>query len=336
MRKIMDFYSKHKIVCLLVIFIIALIFPRFVKNSLIMRYACNILMWSVLAGSLNVINGYSGQFCIGQAGFFAIGAYFCAFFMKNYGVSFWILLPLAGVAAMIVGLLVSLPTLKLSGIYLAIVTLGFSEIIRVIAQTWEPVTGGSLGIKQIPYPQFFGVETFRPQNYYYIFLLLMILFLFSTYRVINSRVGRAWLAIREDEIAAKSLGVKTRVYKSMNFMYGSFWAGVIGAAYAPFVSFIESSQFSLDTGFNVLAMIVIGGQGTLIGPIVGSFIYTLTTESLRFLEQWRYVIYAIVIIGMMWVRPQGLVGASNSILSNKKITIDSKNNNKDLKEGDPA
>ncbi len=330
--KVMEFLEKNKKIILIVLFVVSLLLPQVVSNSLLMRYACNILMWSVLAGSLNIINGYSGQFCIGQAGFFAIGAYFCAFFMKNFGVSFWLLLPLAGVATMMVGLLVSLPTLKLSGIYLAIVTLGFSEIIRAIAQTWEPVTGGSLGIKQIPFPWLFGLETFRPQNYYYIFLLLLLLFLFTTSRVIKSRVGRAWLAIREDEVAARSLGVKTRLYKSLNFMYGSFWAGVIGAAYAPFVSFIESSQFSLDTGFNVLAMIVIGGQGTLIGPIVGSVIYTFTTESLRFMEQWRYVIYAIVIIAMMWGRPQGLVGASNSILSGKALKIDMKK----AKEGEEA
>ena len=181
------------------------------------------------------------------------------------------------------------------------------------------MTGGALGIKQIPYPNFFGLEMFKPKYYYFIFLIIGVVFLFITDRVLKSRVGRAWMAIREDQVAAKSLGVETSKCKCMNFMYGAFWAGIIGAAYAPFVNYIESSQFTTDTGFNVLAMVVIGGQGTLLGPILGSTIVTILTEALRFLENWRYVIYAIIIILMMWVRPQGLMGASDSILAGGEI-----------------
>ena len=129
------------------------------------------------------------------------------------------------------------------------------------------------------------------------------------------------MSIREDEIASKSLGVETSRYKSTNFMYGAFWAGVIGVAYAPFVNYIEASQFTTDTGFNVLAMVVLGGQGTLAGPILGSAVVTVLTEALRFLESWRYVIYALLIIFMMWVRPQGLMGASNSMLAGGKIKV---------------
>lgn len=293
--------------------------PFVITKTVYVRYACNILIYATLAGSLNIINGYSGQTNLGQAGFFAIGAYTSAVLSTRFGISFWFLLPIAGLLSALVGLLVALPTLKLRGIYLSIVTLGASEIIRIIAQTWTNVTGGAIGIKQIPYPWMFGLDTFRPRYYYFILLLIGILFLFVTARVLKSRVGRSWIAIREDEIAAKSLGVGTSFYKSLNFMYGAFWAGVIGCAYAPFVNYIEASQFSSETGFNVLAMIVIGGQGTLIGPILGSVIVTVLTESLRFLESWRYVIYAVLIIAMMWMRPQGIAGASNSILAGGKI-----------------
>lgn len=319
MQRVRAFCTKYKLPILLVLFVIFLIIPFVVKQALILRYICTILMYATLAGSLNIINGYSGQTCLGQAGFFAIGAYTCAAMSKTLGMNFWVVLPIAGILAAIVGLIVSLPTLKLSGIYLSIVTLGASEIIRIIAQTWTPVTGGSLGIKQIPYPEFFGLEMFKPKYYYFIFLFIGILFLFVTDRVLRSRVGRAWMAIREDQVAAKSLGVETSRCKCMNFMYGAFWAGIIGAAYAPFVNYIEASQFSTDTGFNVLAMVVIGGQGTLLGPILGSAIVTILTETLRFLENWRYVIYALLIIAMMWIRPQGLIGASDSILAGGEI-----------------
>ncbi len=319
MSNIKEFLYKYRVIAILLLLVALCVLPFVVKKALYVRYACNILMFTTLAGSLNVINGYSGQFNLGQAGFFAIGAYTCAILSTKFAIDFWLLLPIAGMFAALVGLIVALPTLKLNGIYLAVVTLGASEIIRVIAQTWQPVTGGALGIKNVPYPWLFGLDTFRPKYYYFIFLVIAILFLVITRRVLKSRVGRAWISIREDQIAARSLGVETSFYKSLNFMYGAFWAGVVGAAYAPFVNYIEASQFSLDAGFNVLAMVVIGGQGTLIGPIVGSVIVTILTETLRFLEAWRYVIYAVIIIMMMWVRPQGIAGASQSMLAGGKI-----------------
>lgn len=319
MSKLIQFYRSKKWLFLLLAFAVLCALPFVIKKALYLRYACSIMMYATLAGSLNVINGYSGQTCLGQAGFFAIGAYSCAILSTRFGVNFWALLPVCGMLAALTGLIVSLPTLKLQGIYLSIVTLGASEIIRIVAQTWTPVTGGAMGIKGIPYPWLFGLDTFRPKYYYFIFLLIGALFLFCTSRILNSRVGRAWISIREDQVAAKSLGVRTSRYKSLNFVYGAFWAGVVGCAYAPFVNFIESSQFTTDKGFDVLAMIVIGGQGTLIGPIIGSAIVTVLTESLRFLESWRYVIYALIIIAMMWLRPQGIAGASNSILAGGKI-----------------
>jgi len=299
--------------------LLLVLLPRLGIPAVYLRYICTIMMYATLAGSLNIINGYSGQSCLGQAGFFCIGAYTCAVLSTKFGISFWLCLPLGGVLGALVGALVSLPTLRLQGIYLSIVTLGASEIIRIVAQSWTNVTGGAMGIKSIPKPVLFGYKIFRPQDYLYIFLALGVLFLFLSARVLKSRVGRAWMSIREDQVAARSLGVEIKRYKSVNFMYGAFWAGVIGAAYAPFVSFIESSQFTLDTGFDVLAMVVIGGQGTLVGPIVGATIVTVLTESLRFLSYWRYVIYALIIILMMWVRPQGLIGASKSVLAGGQL-----------------
>ena len=289
--------------------------PVVYPKSYVMGILCRILMYMILAGSLNVINGYSGQFNIGHAGFFCIGAYTEAILATKVGMSFWIALPLGGLMAAIIGLLVALPTLKLRGIYLAIVTLGFSEIIRLVALNWEGLTGGPVGIKGIPAPLFFGFKVSRSIHYYYIFLALVLCFFVTTYRVVHSRVGRAWLSIREDELAARSLGVETRFYKAINFMYGAFWAGIAGAAFAPYFKFISSDIFSLDEGFNILSMVIIGGQGTLIGPVVGSVIVNLLTEVLRPVSQYRLVVYSVLIILMMWLRPQGLVGASNSILA---------------------
>ncbi|MCL2368189.1 MAG: branched-chain amino acid ABC transporter permease [Oscillospiraceae bacterium] len=285
--------------------------------SFILRIFIQILMFGTLAGALNVINGYSGQFCIGMAGFFAIGAYTHAILGTVHGLSFWINLPLAGIFTAMAGVLVSLPTLKMSGVYLALVTLGFSEIVRLVALNWTSLTNGAFGIGDIPRPQLFGFVIRTPQHFYYLFLGLLVVFLFVTGRVIKSRVGRAWMSIREDQLAAQSLAVGSSVYKSLNFAYGAFWAGVVGAAYAAFMNFIDSNFFTLDVGFDILSMVIIGGQGTLIGPLVGAAVVNLLTEVLRPFGPWRMVAYAALIIVMMWVRPQGLAGAKDSILAQR-------------------
>ena len=277
-------------------------------------------MYSTLAGALNSINGYSGQTCLGIAGFFCIGAYTEAVLATKLHLSFWLLLPISGIITALIGLLIALPTLKMRGIYLSIVTLGFSEIVRLIALNWTGVTGGALGIKGIPAPELFGYSIKNAKSYYYIFLVIAALFLFVTNRVVHSRVGRAWMSIREDQLASRSLGVETPKYTAMNFMYGAFWAGVVGATYAPYVKFIDSTYFTLDEGWNVLSMVIIGGQGTLLGPILGAGIVNFITEILRPIGEWRLVAFAILIIVMLWLRPQGLAGASDSILSGKKIS----------------
>lgn len=298
---------------------IAIALPLFLSSATLGIF-CRVLLYAVLAGSLNVINGYSGQMNIGHAGFVCIGAYTGALCATKLGLPFLIQLLLGGVMAAIVAWILSKPMQRLKGIYLAIITMGFCEIMRIICLNWTPVTGGPLGIKNIPAPVLFGITFSSPKQYYYIFLALLIIFVFFTDRVLKSRIGRAWMSIREDDMAAKSLGVRIGRYRSINLMYGAFFAGVCGASMGPYYRYIASDMFSMDMSFNILSMVILGGQGTLIGPIVGSGIITTITEALRFAADYRMVVYAIIIIAMMWVRPQGLIGVSDSMLSGKTIT----------------
>ena len=191
--------------------------------------------------------------------------------------------------------------------------------IRDSCLNWTPVTGGPLGIKNIPAPVLFGIKFGSPKQYYYIFLVLLVIFVFLTNRVLKSRIGRAWMSIREDDMAAKSLGVRIGFYRSINLMYGAFFAGVCGAAMGPYYRYIASDMFSMDMSFNILSMVILGGQGTLVGPILGYAIITTITEALRFAADYRMVVYAIIIIVMMWIRPQGLIGVSDSMLSGRTI-----------------
>ena len=316
---IITFCRKHRLILLIAAAVVLCAAPLVLKTSST-RILCRILMYCTLAGSLNVINGYSGQTCMGQAGFFAIGAYTTAILLARTSLSFWLILPISGVLAALTGLIIVMPTLKMKGIYLSVITLGASEIIRLLALNWTSLTGGAYGMKDIARPHIFGFVFNTPFRFFYLFLAVALVFLLCTRRVLRSRVGRAWMSIREGELAAASLGIAVSRYKVSNFMYGAFWAGIAGSVYAPYLQYIDSSVFALDEGFNILSMVVIGGQGTLIGPIVGSIIVNLLTEALRVIGQWRYVIYAMIIILMMWVRPQGLVGATNSVLSGGKMS----------------
>lgn len=312
LRKI---YESNKIVWQIVLIVILALIPLTTNRSYVLGVLCRILLYSTISGALNVINGYTGQTCLGIAGFFCIGCYTEAILSTSAGLNFWWCIPIAGIITALVGLLVALPTLKMGGIYLAIVTLGFSEIARLLALNLTSLTGGALGIKNIPVPELFGIVFKNSQSYYYLFLILAILFIFVTHRVLDSKLGRAWMSIREDQLAAQSLGVNASFYKATNFMYGAFWVGIAGSIYAPYVRFIDSTYFTLDEGWNILSMVILGGQGTLIGPIVGSVIVNFLTEVLRPIGQWRLVGFALLIIIMMWKRPQGLAGASDSKLA---------------------
>ena len=310
---------KYKIIGMVLLFVVLCILPFAVKKALYVRYACNILMYITLAGSLNVINGYSGQFNLGQAGFFAIGAYTCAIFSTKLGFDFWLLLPIAGLIAALVGLIVALPTLETARY------LPGDRYAWCIGDHPYHRADMDASHRRFARHQKHSVSLVVLPGYVSAEVLLLHIFghcdpvLFRHQQGIKIPRG-ARLDLHPRGPDRRTLpGVETSFYKSLNFMYGAFWAGVVGAAYAPFVNYIEASQFSLDTGFNVLAMVVIGGQGTLIGPLVGSVIVTVLTETLRFLEAWRYVIYAAIIILMMWMRPQGIAGTSHSVLAGGKI-----------------
>jgi branched-chain amino acid transport system permease protein len=285
--------------------------PLVIASKVIVNIFILVFFYILLVESLNVVNGYSGLFNVGQAGFYCVGAYTAAILGTRLGVSFWILLPLSGFMASFVSLFLSVPTAKLRGMYFTIVTLGFSEIVRQLALNWSSLTRGPRGIANIPAPEFFGIPYVRSTFFYYVLFVLVAIMLFCTNRLLKSRLGRGWLAIREDDAAAASLGVEVARYKIINFAYSAFWAGVAGCVYVFFQRFVSPDSFTLDESFNILAMNVIGGQGTLLGPIIGALVINGITEVFRSALQYRMLFYSALIILMMWLRPQGLVGAVN-------------------------
>lgn len=327
LKKSVDFVKTHKLPFLIAVAVLMLAFPLVVQSNFVRGIAVRTVLFMLFASSLNIINGYCGHFSIGHAGFMCIGCYTGALLATKAGLDFWLLLPISGIVTAVFGLLVFLPTNRLSGIYLSIVTIGFAEIVRIIVLNWTGLTNGPLGVKGIPHIFLFGHELKSTTEYYYVILGLLAVSVFCMYRILKSRVGRAWMSIRENPDAASSLGVELAKYKAINFVVGAFFCGIAGCFMAFYYRYIDTTMFTMEESCNVLSMVVVGGMGTLVGPIVGALVINLITETFRFASEYRMVMYGILIIVMMWVRPQGIAGASNSVLASRRLPLRKKSAN---------
>jgi branched-chain amino acid transport system permease protein len=250
----------------------------------------------ILAVSLNLINGYTGQFSLGHAGFMAVGAYMSVVLTTNFHVAFLPALIVGGLAAAFLGFLIGIPTLRLRGDYLAIATLGLGEIIRVVIMNVQYV-GGAAGFKGIPHHTTFA---------WVFFIMLFTLFFIKNF--VNSAPGRACIAIRENEIAAEAMGINTTKYKVMAFALGAGFAGVAGGLFAHCFYIINPASFTFLASFNYLIMVVLGGLGSITGSIAGAFVVTALSAFLASWPEFRMIIFAIALILLMFYRPQGLFG----------------------------
>ena len=250
----------------------------------------------ILSVSLNLINGYTGQFSLGHAGFMAVGAYVGVVLTTNFHVPFLLALIAGGIAAAFLGFLIGLPTLRLRGDYLAIATLGLGEIIRIVIMNIEYV-GGAAGFKGIPHYTTFA---------WVFFVMLFTLFFIKNF--VNSSHGRACIAIRENEIAAEAMGINTTRYKVMAFAIGAGFAGVAGGLFAHCFYIINPSSFTFLASFNYLIMVVLGGLGSITGSIAGAVVVTVISAALASWPEFRMIIYALMLIFLMFYRPQGLFG----------------------------
>lgn len=287
---------------------LAAVLPLVIASDYIVRILIMSGIFIILTLSLNLVTGYTGQFCLGWAAFYGIGAYTSALLVMKAGLSFWLAMPLAGVMSALFGIVLGIPTLRLKDIYLAITTLGFGEIIRLIMLNWTDLTRGSMGLPGIPAPSIFAYEFSSNLPYYYLILFLVLFTVFSVRRIIDSRVGRALIAIREDDLAAKSMGIDITGYKVLAFAVGAFFAGIAGSFYAHYASFIDPHSFAFTESIAILAMVVLGGMGSIWGSILGAVVLTIAPEALRELSDYRMIIFGAIMMVVMLVRPQGMMG----------------------------
>ncbi len=292
----------------LVIVALLAIVPAVVTNLYHIQVMIFIGIYTILTLSLNLLNGYVGLLSIGHAAFYGVGAYASAKLVMSLGLPFPLAMLGAGAVAGTIGYLIAKPTLRLSGIYMTLATLGFNMIFFLILQNWMSFTNGPLGIMDIPPPNIFGYEIETRIQYYYLVLFLVLLTVVSMHRLMTCRFGRALVSIRENELAAEAMGVHTTRYKIQAFVLAAFYAGIAGSFYAHFVKYISPDSFYIYESFILLAMLAFGGQGNLIGPVVGAAVLIIIPEIFRFLQEYRMLVYGGVLITMMLVRRQGLLG----------------------------
>lgn len=287
---------------------LVLALPMGISSQYTLRLIIMAGVYSILALGLNLIAGYTGQLSIGHAAFYGVGAYTSALLSLRLGVPFWIALPVSAFVAALFGFLVGMPSLRLRGDYLAIVTIAFGELIRLVFLNWTSLTRGPMGLPGIPKPSIFGWVMRTNISFYYLMLVLLGLTIFVVYRIVNSRIGRALVAIRDDEIAAQAIGINVTELKVLVFVTGAFFAGLAGSYYAHFMTYINPDNFTYMESISMLCMVVLGGIGSISGSIVGAAVLTLAPELLRSAVQFRMVLYGLTMILLMLFRPQGFFG----------------------------
>jgi branched-chain amino acid transport system permease protein len=307
--------------------VFALLVPViFYDQRYILDLGILVLTYVMLGWGLNIVVGLAGLLDLGYVAFYAVGAYSYALLATNFGLSFWICLPLAGILAAFWGVLLGFPVLRLRGDYLAIVTLAFGEIIRLVLINWQSFTGGPNGITGIPRPTFFGIPltpaddgfaallgiefspTHRIVFLFYLILALALLTNWVTIRLRRLPIGRAWEALREDEVACRALGINTTTTKLTAFACGAMFGGFAGAFFATRQGFISPESFTFQESALVLAIVVLGGMGSQLGVVLAAVAMIGGFELFRGLDQYRMLVFGFAMVLLMIWRPRGLIG----------------------------
>ncbi len=311
---------------------LAICFP-FVATKYVLTVAILGLIYVLLGLGLNIVVGLAGLLDLGYVAFYAIGAYGLALGYQYLGLGFWTMLPLAALMAAAAGAVLGFPVLRMHGDYLAIVTLGFGEIIRLVLNNWLTFTGGPNGISAPP-PTFFGLEfgrrakeggvpfheffnlTFNPNLkfifIYVVLLLVVLLVLYIKHRLTRMPIGRAWEALREDEIACRSMGLNHVLVKLSAFTLGASTAGIAGVFFATYQGFVNPTSFTFFESALILAIVVLGGMGSTLGVVLAAFVLTVTPELLRTFAEYRVLLFGVLMMVMMIWRPRGLIRINRS------------------------
>ena len=312
MSHIYEKYNEHQMVgkiLLAVSCLLLCILPVFDPGRYFVRVTALICVYAILALGLNLVTGYLGQTVMGHAALFCVGAYTSALLSIATNCNFFVAIIAGIIGGLFAGLLLGITTMKLTGSYFAITTLGFAEVVKMIALNWISVTNGPLGVKGIPSPTLFGLEL-TSSNYglYWLSLALLGVAIVFCVLLISSKFGRAIIAIREDRLAAQMMGIRVIRYQIATIVIAGGLAGLAGTLYAHMNQYIDPNSFTFDISTIILSIVIFGGMGTIRGMVFGSIVLISFPELLRSFSEYRFIVYGLILIVMMRFRPQGLLG----------------------------
>ncbi len=302
--------ERRLFIPLFVILLVLVVSFPFIFSAYQVNIMTTALMYVVLGLGLNIVVGLAGLLDLGYVAFYAVGAYTYGLLNHHFGLGFWAVLPAGAFMGALFGILLGFPVLRLRGDYLAIVTLGFGEIIRLVLENWNAFSFGPSGIANIDRPSFFGVQLSLQNATVYIYFLMIAFALFTVFvvnRLQNSRIGRAWVALREDETACQAMGIDKTKTKLSAFALGATWAGMMGVFFAAKTTFINPASFTFMESAIILSIVVLGGMGSIIGVIIGAFVLILLPEYLRAFSDYRMLLFGAILVIMMVFRPQGII-----------------------------
>jgi branched-chain amino acid transport system permease protein len=308
--------KKLNLLFALVVLAALIIVPSFLKNYGIHMFT-TWLVFIIATMGLNLTVGYAGQKSLGHAAFFGIGAYTVAIFLKA-GLSFWLGLPMAALFCFMVGLALGFPALRVQTIYLAFATLGFNTALWLVMRNEEWLTGGTYGINNIARPSLGGISFDGNLAYYYLVLFFTIVLALLLWGLLRSPWGKAFTALRDNAIRAESLGIDTRSYTLLSFAIGAVYAGVAGGLYASQVQFIDPALFTVGASIMMYLMVVVGGPGYFLGPVLGSAVGVVLPEWLRFAQAWYLFVFGAAVVALMIWLPDGLLSIPDRIKARRQ------------------
>lgn len=293
-----------------VLLVLAIAFPFLTSNSYFLTVMSMAFIYAIATLGLNLLTGYTGQLNLAQGSFMAIGAYTLGILTVDHHVPFWIAFVLSGLVCMVLGVAIGRVSLRLKGHYFSIFTMCVGTIIYLLIEKWESLTHGTVGLIGIPLPPAIGPLSFEtPMAQYYLVLLFLVIGTFLMHRIVSSLLGRSFLAVRNSDALAEALGINLMRTKTLSFVLSVGYAGFAGALYAAQVRFLGPDIARTDVTFDMVMAMLVGGTGTLLGPLLGSILVPWVTQSLQFLQDYRMLVFGPVLVALIIFMPSGIVGA---------------------------
>lgn len=297
--------------------IAAAVLPLFITNNYHLNLMIQVLINIIVVVGLNFITGLTGQMNLGTAGIFSMGAYTSSLIATKLGLNPWLCLVAAIIMGLFIGMGLGYPSLRVSGVYLALTTIGFSEIVRILMTNLTDLTGGALGVTNIPAFSILGYKFVDNKQVYYLYLVIAIILIFIAYRIVNSKWGRAFLAVKDNPEAMEAGGVNIANIKILAFTMAAVYSTIAGSLYAHYIGFINPSAYNLEFSINYVVMLVIGGIGSVPGNIIGAIVVTIVPELLRFMQNYYWLVFSIITLLFVIFLPYGIT----SLFKPKKQTV---------------